>query len=150
MPEQLRGYDQARIPITACFLDVDKFRSVNEVAGHAAGDRVLRALAFDLRDGVRQSDSVVRYGGDEFLLLLPHCREAGALPLADRVRTSIARRDWSTVSKRLPGPIHLSVSMGLAEYHGGSVADWLEAADRALYLAKRAGGNRIARSSQLR
>jgi len=149
VPEQLRGYGQAQIPVTACFLDVDNFRSINEAAGHATGDRVLRALALDLCESVRQSDSVVRYGGDEFLLLLPHCHEQSALPLADRVRRSIASRDWSTVSKRLSGPIKLSVSIGLAEYHGEAIADWIEAADRALYLAKGGGGDRIGRSSQL-
>jgi diguanylate cyclase (GGDEF)-like protein len=117
---------------------------VNDEYGHAVGDEVLRTFADVLRQTVRESDVAGRWGGEEFLLLLPGADEEGAVQLAERIRVALADRS-------IPGAPGLSVtaSFGVAEYAGESNTDDLVvAADGALYRAKRAGKDRVARAVQ--
>mgnify|MGYP003583352035 CR=1 FL=1 len=119
-------------PYTLMLLDVDHFKDVNDRFGHLLGDRALRAVADAVSSSIREGDVAVRYGGEEFLVLLPHTRLETARQVAERIRQRIA-------SAALPFP--LTVSIGLAA--GEPTRDWSEQvfdrADQALYRAKAAG-----------
>jgi len=122
--------------------DVDHFKSINDGFGHLAGDAVLREVARRMRSAVRAYDGVGRYGGEEFLLVFPHCDGERTWALAERIRQRVSR-----------DPIHdgtrehrVSLSLGLSVDEEGSRKELLEhvrIADEALYLAKAAGRNRI-------
>lgn len=127
-------------PFSVVMLDVDHFKWINDRFGHSMGDGVLRAIADVVRASVRNVDMAGRWGGEEFLLLLPECDHEGALVVAERVRTSVE-------AMRFPphGPERVTVSCGVAtrildEPSGMSLVD---RADAALYEAKRNGRNRV-------
>jgi diguanylate cyclase (GGDEF)-like protein len=126
-------------PLSVVLADLDGFKDVNDAHGHAVGDEVLRVFAEVLRETLRESDVAGRWGGEEFLLLLPGADEEGAAQLADRVRSALAARS-------IPGASDLRVtaSFGVAEYAGETNTEELvAAADSALYRAKRAGKDRV-------
>jgi diguanylate cyclase (GGDEF)-like protein len=128
-------------PFSVLCCDLDGFKPVNDTLGHQAGDTVLIETARRLTDATREVDIVARPGGDEFTLLLPRTGLAGALRLADKIRTAIGGRPFD-----LDGPpIHVSVSVGVAAYpeHGSSGKELLAAADGALYRAKAEGRDRV-------
>ena len=129
-------------PLSVVLSDLDGFKDVNDVHGHAVGDEVLKAFAAVLRETLRESDVAGRWGGEEFLLLLPGADEEGAARLAERVRAALAARS-------IPGApgLRVTASFGVAEYTRGSDTEQLvAAADQALYRAKRSGKNRVNRA----
>jgi diguanylate cyclase (GGDEF)-like protein len=118
-------------PLSFVILDLDDFKRVNDVRGHQAGDELLRRVAELLQAELRPYDQVARYGGDEFVLLLPGSDEPAARVVADRVRTAVEQVG--------------ACSIGVAQWHEPLEADaLLEHADRALLLAKRTGKGRVA------
>jgi len=148
LPIQVESYTQADAPITICFLDVDRFKTINDTHGHLTGDRVLCRVADLLRSHVRSSDDVVRYGGDEFLLVLPYCDEAAGLLLGERICRDVEALEWDSeesVSNEVLAP---TVSVGVAQYRHEGIQDWLAAAERALYRAKHDGRNTARASSE--
>jgi diguanylate cyclase (GGDEF)-like protein len=123
-----------------CIIDVDFFKRVNDEIGHLAGDEVLRRLAQVVQQDLRAMDVFGRYGGEEFMQILPHTRMDGALARADRVRMQARALDLSDFAQACS----ISVSIGVAQYRSGeSVMETLSRADAALYDAKRAGRNRV-------
>ncbi len=122
-----------------CYLDLDRFKNVNDVSGHQAGDAMLRETARILRDAVRDSDTVARIGGDEFGMLLAGCPLDKARQIADDVCRAV--RDFRFVWK--DKIFNVGVSIGLVElsHDSGSIEELLEAADSACYVAKRQGGH---------
>lgn len=135
-----RAFLSAREGQKACcviLVDVDHFKHINDTWGHPAGDLVLQRVATVLRAGVRATDSVVRWGGEEFLLVLPYCEQAAALSQAQRLRQRLAEVDQGEVGS-------VTVSMGVAELHPGEpLAQLIERADQALYQSKRDGRDRV-------
>jgi diguanylate cyclase (GGDEF)-like protein len=134
--------ERLETPLSVVLADLDGFKDVNDAYGHAVGDEVLRAFADVLRETVRESDVAGRWGGEEFLLLLPGADLHGALQFAERVRARLATR-------RVPSApdLRVTASFGVAEYSGESNSEQLvEAADDALYRAKRAGKDRVERA----
>jgi diguanylate cyclase (GGDEF)-like protein len=128
-------------PLALVLADLDDFKTVNDAHGHPAGDEVLREFARTLQDCIREIDLAGRWGGEEFIVILPGTDLAGGVKLAERIRLALAGR--VTVS---PAGARLSAtaSLGVADYNGsGTPADLLNAADRALYKAKRTGKNRV-------
>ncbi len=126
-------------PLAAAMLDLDHFKQVNDRFGHAKGDEVLAAVGAALRSCLRASDFAGRFGGEELLLLLPDTSAEGAVPLAERIRSTVA-------SIRVPGVERMiTVSIGIADLiqHGGDAPGLLRQADRALYTAKATGRNRV-------
>ncbi len=119
-------------------LDLDRFKQLNDSAGHDAGDAALRKLADSFRQELRGVDSAARFGGDEFALILPQAYSEGAQVVAERLRARIEQIE-------IPGFGNLSASMGIASFpaHASSRAELLTAADAALYSAKRGGRNRV-------
>jgi two-component system cell cycle response regulator len=126
-------------PFSVVLLDLDQLKEVNDTQGHQAGDAVLVEVASRLASGVRDVDLVARFGGDEFALVLPNTGVAGALRLADKVRSLIAESPFE------PGGFNLSVSVGVATFpeHGETGRQLVRAADEALYRAKQGGRNRV-------
>ena len=123
-------------------LDLDDLKSVNDRFGHIAGDQVLRSVAEIVRGGVRKIDVAARYGGDEFVALLPETDPTGGWVLAEKVRLTVAEEGLPGVE---PGP---TVSVGVVSYpaDGRSADALLVSADRAMYASKRGGKNRVARA----
>lgn len=116
---------------TILLLDLDHFKVVNDTRGHAAGDRVLVEVADAMTAAVRPSDTVCRWGGEEFLLLFPDTDQKAAVRTAERVLTSIAETG-------------VTASIGVAEVRSGDTVDgWVRRADIALYTAKNEGRNRV-------
>jgi diguanylate cyclase (GGDEF)-like protein len=123
-------------------LDIDHFKSVNDTHGHAAGDQVIAEIARRIGAGVRNIDVAGRYGGEEFVLLLPETALAGSGMLGERLRRSIAATPVATVAGALP--ITASLGVATAEPDVPDAATLIARADSALYNAKQAGRNRIA------
>lgn len=131
-----------REPAVLVCLDLDRFKPINDTAGHAAGDRVLQDVAAQLTQHVRGDDAVARLGGDEFALLLPGCELADAAELADRLRLAIGAIGIECAGRRLS----IGASFGLCAIPAGdprSVDEWLAAADAACYGAKNAGRDAV-------
>jgi diguanylate cyclase (GGDEF)-like protein len=128
-------------PLACAIVDLDDFKRVNDVRGHQAGDELLRRVAGALAGEIRPYDQVARYGGDEFVLLLPGSDEEAAQQVAERVRDGVAERIAASGDDVLAG----ACSIGVAAWHEPLEADDLLAhADRALLLAKRTGKGRVA------
>lgn len=127
--------------IAVILMDIDYFKSVNDTYGHPAGDNVLRHVAAVCRTMVREYDFVFRYGGEEFLLLLPVADKNDVAPMAERIRERIARTPWTYET----GSIALTASFGAAYFpdDGEDISDVLKKADDALYHAKKSGRNRV-------
>lgn len=120
--------------LSVIMADLDRFKSINDEYGHVAGDQVLAGAASIFKTQVRPFDLAVRYGGEEFLLLLPGPSTAHAVGIAERIRTNVAEMIVPAC------PRHITISMGVATWRTGETLDQLVArADAALYDAKRAG-----------
>lgn len=127
-------------PVSLIMIDIDNFKVFNDQFGHVAGDRALSAVASILRHQFRPRDLLVRFGGDEFAILLPEVNEAGALAIADRVRKAVSGDTGDSDDSLIQIPIR--ISMGVAQHeHGKTFPSLLRAADAALYRAKHAGRN---------
>lgn len=130
-------------PLSLLFCDIDHFKKINDTHGHAVGDKVLAAVAREIAACVRQLDVVGRYGGEEFVVILPTTSVSGAMAAAERIRTRIAALRL-TSDKGQPVPV--TISLGVATHGDGwtsrDLADLLAQADAALYKAKSAGRNR--------
>jgi diguanylate cyclase (GGDEF)-like protein len=136
---------RTRSPLSVALIDIDHFKSVNDTYGHLAGDKVLRALGDAFRKQLRDYDVAGRFGGEEFVVLLPQADEADALSIAERLRTHIAGMSIPIGDEARSGAcVKLTVSVGVAALgaDGGGVTDLLAAADAALYYAKQNGRNK--------
>ena len=130
-----------REPLSLMMLDIDHFKRVNDTHGHQAGDEVLKMLAGILRSEARRTDVACRYGGEEFVLLLPKMDLESARARAERWRQMFAEMDVPVET----GNLRCTLSVGIAVFpaHGSSAEDLLRYGDRALYMAKALGRNRV-------
>ncbi|MEK4064319.1 MULTISPECIES: sensor domain-containing diguanylate cyclase [Paenibacillus] len=127
----------ARMPFSLIVLDVDKFKFVNDTYGHLTGDEVLRQVAGIISANVRPGDVCCRFGGEEFVVLLPRTKAEDAYIVAERIRKTLEKSE-------VPLAMRVTSSQGIAHYptHGVSLEELLGQADRALYAAKNRGRNR--------
>lgn len=126
-------------PFCVVIIDLDHFKCINDFFGHDAGDRVLKAVAATLRGTLRDVDSVGRFGGEEFLALLPNTNLSGALSWAERARKAIETHGYHELQGQM-----VTASFGVAELRAGEKVDsLLRRADMALYQAKQRGRNRV-------
>jgi diguanylate cyclase (GGDEF)-like protein len=140
--ERSRRYQR---PLAVLMLDVDHFKRINDSYGHETGDRVLRVLADACRAGLRQQDVIGRYGGEEFVAVLPETSAAVAQDTAERLRRAVEGLAVNSPQ----GPVKVTISIGVATLNSGtnSISALINAADRALYEAKQKGRNRVVVSS---
>ena len=132
-------------PLALALVDIDHFKVVNDTHGHLVGDKALRAVADGLRSQLRVYDVAGRFGGEEFVVLLPHAREEDALSIAERLRTHIAALSIPVNEEDESEPhVRLTISVGVAALNGDNreLTDMMAAADAALYHAKVTGRNK--------
>jgi len=139
---ELRRAQRHGWSIAAIMLDIDHFKGFNDTFGHEAGDLVLRELAGALGRTTRGSDVASRYGGEEFLVLLPECPFDAALRRAERMREEVAKLELRYGDKPL-GPVTVSLGVAVFPDHTKESEELLRCADEALYAAKQAGRNRV-------
>jgi diguanylate cyclase (GGDEF)-like protein len=134
--------DRYGTPLTISMLDIDHFKKINDNYGHIVGDEVLRSLAGELRDHIRYPDTIGRYGGEEFLLVLPHSTLRAASQQAERLCRHIRSLRIQTAEQE----ITITISIGIAQYkiHNEGWQGLLNRADAALYQAKNNGRDRWA------
>ena len=133
--------DANDVPLTVALIDVDLFKRINDTFSHSVGDAVLRRVAAVIREHCRQDDLPVRYGGDEFLLVLAGADLAMGSRVLARMKQASDACPWG---RDTPG-LKVTLSIGIATRpRGGTIAATIAAADQALYEAKAAGRNRIA------
>lgn len=128
-------------PLALLMLDVDHLKEYNERFGHLAGSSVLKQIAEVLRSTIREIDLVAKYGGDEFLVILPHTRKEGAAAAAERLRRAVETTVFAGIQA---GEMTCSIGISAFPENGVSPEILLAAADEALFAAKRAGRNRVA------
>ena len=128
--------------------DIDHFKRVNDTYGHLVGDKVLRAVAQILKASVKGKDTAARFGGEEFVVLLPDTNIRGAQALAEKLRMTIERSRIRR-SDNQQEIAQITVSFGIASYCAGeSASDFVSRVDRALYVSKRQGRNRVTLASE--
>lgn len=128
-----------QVPAGVIMFDMDRFKAINDTHGHPVRDRVLQRVAQRCQDVLRKNECLTRWGGEEFLIVVPDVRIAAVQPLAERLRMSIAQLSIEPVSLT-------SASVGITLIHDcDSLEDVLQRVDQALYRAKKQGGNVVAR-----
>jgi diguanylate cyclase (GGDEF)-like protein len=129
-------------PITILFLDIDHFKSFNDTHGHQAGDLVLKKLGEYLWKSCRGDDMPCRYGGEELLLIMPHCGTDVAIHAAERIRNGIKKLEL-IYQERSIGTIAVSIGVAIFPEHGSTGSEVLRRADEALYRAKAEGRDKV-------
>jgi len=131
-------------PLAMMMIDVDVFKEINDSYGHDVGDAVLREIAMRLLNNLRIFDTVARFGGDEFVVVMPSCSEDEAIAAGERLRAKVS--DAPIALDRSPYSIRISISVGITNWRGDGDSEnaLLRRADQALYEAKRGGRNRVA------
>lgn len=137
MKEEIERANRYAYTLSIIILDVDYFKQINDNWGHLVGDEVLITISSELKRQIRKVDIIGRYGGEEFILVLPYADEKLALKVAEKLRVSIHNLDWHNYS------ITTTLSGGVAGYTGESIDELIKKADYKLYQAKRNGRNRI-------
>jgi len=121
-------------------LDIDHFKKVNDTYGHQAGDEVLIHVAREIRERSRETDVAARFGGEEFILVMPHTSVEGAMAAVDKIRLGIKAQTMTAHN------ITVSISAGVSQYVGQDILQCIEEADKALYRAKDTGRNKVCRA----
>lgn len=124
-------------PLSIAMFDIDRFKSINDTKGHVYGDKVLTEVAKIIESSLREADSAGRYGGEEYLVVLPNADKANGLLIAERIRKNIEGHDFGEGQR-------VTISGGVKQYKGEEIKGLVAEADRRLYEAKNSGRNRIA------
>jgi diguanylate cyclase (GGDEF)-like protein len=148
LEHEIRRAERYGSSLALLFLDVDRFKLVNDQHGHLVGSRTLRRLAELLAGCIRQVDTLARYGGDEFTILLVDTGLEPGLAIAERIRAAVAENRFETRGKE---PLSITVSIGVAAFptHGTTSEALLDVADKAMYRAKSLGRDRSCSASEL-
>ena len=139
---ELKKYRRYAEPLSVMLIDADHFKRINDQYGHCAGDIALRAIADACSESVRDTDVVGRFGGEEFIVLLPHTTAADAAIVAERIRHTMLQSDVYWQGQKLD--VKLSLGVAEAGRHADNLNELIRAADRALYAAKKSGRNQTA------
>ena len=142
LEEEIARSHRYHLPLSVVLSDLDHFKEINDHYGHLVGDQVLQTVGQLFRNGLRDTDLIGRYGGEEFMLILTNTERSGAAAFCNRLRESLERTPIAVADGAI---IHLTASFGVADYSVGNAAaqDLLRIADQNLYLAKAQGRNRV-------
>lgn len=140
--EEIQRATRYKRALSVLMMDVDSFKTFNDSYGHPQGDQLLKIVAGILQSSVRNVDHVGRYGGEEFMIVLPETFKDDACRLAERIRAHVEENAWVLVDER---PIRRTISIGVAAYPEDALnaGELVQRADEAMYRAKRAGKNRV-------
>ncbi|MCU0607169.1 MAG: sensor domain-containing diguanylate cyclase [Candidatus Edwardsbacteria bacterium] len=131
-----------KLPMAVIFCDIDHFKDINDKHGHAIGDEVLKGMAKLLQGGIREYDRAGRYGGEEFLVMLPETKVEIAVEIAERLRRSVDV--WRLIHREKHWPFQVTMSFGVSEMRQDATwEDLVKRADQAMYKAKRSGRNAV-------
>ncbi len=141
LEQEVKHAHRSGLPLSLLFLDLDGFKNVNDTLGHEAGDHLLCGVAQRLMDCVREEDTVARLGGDEFTVILAGAKQRKDVELVAQTIIDALAKPFVILQQ----PVHISVSIGIASYpeSGSAPVALLEAADQAMYKAKKSGSNRM-------
>lgn len=139
----LGAADTLSSPVSLLFVDVDHFKTVNDTHGHDAGDHVLKEIAQSIDEVMRPSDSLGRYGGEEFLVHLQNCPEVTALQIAERIRAQVEDHEFHTPDGKTKLDVTISIGVASTELGARDVDELIKQADLGVYKAKGEGRNRI-------
>ncbi|WP_157662656.1 GGDEF domain-containing protein [Sulfuriferula sp. AH1] len=142
MQRDLSRVARKQLPLAVIMLDIDHFKRFNDTFGHEAGDAVLQSLARLLLSHMRASDVACRYGGEEFVLLLPDTPLETAHQRAEELRTAVHQLQVNRQGRPL-GPVSISMGVAVFPEHGTTAEDLIRAADTAMYEAKHSGRDRV-------
>lgn len=141
MNYETKRASRTKEPLSVIMLDIDHFKQVNDQYGHLTGDKVLVETAKIILSSVRSTDIVGRYGGEEFMIIMPACPASNAFTVAEQIRESVALNTFDE-------DIRITISGGVNQFSGQSVDQFIDEADKLLYLAKQNGRNRIEASAK--
>jgi diguanylate cyclase (GGDEF)-like protein len=139
--ELFSKYKIFKIPVGVIMFDIDNFKKINDTYGHDTGDKVLKTLAQTVKKIIRKNDYFIRYGGEEFLLILPYSEPKSTKKVAEKIRKEIEKLSLSIDNRKLK----FTVSMGISKLkpEDKTIMDAIKRADERLYRAKNRGKNRI-------
>lgn len=141
LAEQFEISQRNKLSFSLLLADIDFFKSINDTYGHPAGDAVLQGVARALQEVLRKYDLAGRYGGEEFLIILPNSNKAQAAAVAERMRLNVSVRNQEPVNPTTKGPITISIGLATFPEDGSTAEVLIQAADQALYRAKKKGRN---------
>ncbi len=147
LDQELARAHRAQYPVCLIMIDIDHFKHVNDICGHKVGDEVLQFLASQIALHIRRSDTPCRYGGEEFLIVMPNVSIETAHQRAEKLRVTFASHRWPCSNLTIIPTI--SIGIAIFPFDATDPEQLIDAADRAMYAAKRAGRNRITLYSQL-
>ena len=131
-------------PLSLLMIDIDEFKSINDSYGHVVGDKILKTLSMLMKDIIRPSDIIGRYGGEEFLVILPETNSENSLVVAERIRENIEDYEFAVhPSKNKVSQVTVSIGICSFPEHGHTPEDLIALADESLYAAKNEGKNRV-------
>lgn len=136
LQHEIKRANRINYPLSMIIFDIDDFKRVNDQYGHVFGDQVIREVAVAMTSSLRQTDLAGRYGGEEFVIILPNTSIVEAMNAAERIQAAIA-------AINLEKPVKITVSGGVSEFEGESVLEFVNRTDAKLYHAKRTGKNRF-------
>lgn len=140
LPKLMKTTLENNRPISCAFVDLDKFKAINDTFGHHIGDKVLQIISGIIVQNLRKNDPCIRYGGDEMLIILPRASAELSFEVIQRIRLAILNYPWHDIQVGL----EVSASFGIAEYtNGEGMVEWISHADEATYESKRLGRNRV-------
>ena len=140
LPQLVEKTEAKKEPISCCFIDMDKFKDINDTFGHNVGDEVLKNFSRIILFHLRNSDYCIRRGGDEFLVILPGANEITSKHVLERIRIAIQDHSWKDIARGL----QVSASFGIAEKNpSDSIETWIDQADQAVYVSKNTGRNKV-------
>lgn len=138
--EQLLAIEKrSSVPLTICMIDIDNFKSINDTYGHDTGDRALKYIANTLKNNIRESDIVIRFGGEEFIILLPNCTAKEAYKVINNLTKTIADSTFYLDNEE---KLQITISSGITSKIG-SLDSMVIQADEYMYIAKKSGKNRV-------
>ena len=147
LSEEIEQHRQSKMPLALCMMDIDHFKEINDQHGHLTGDSVIKKVAWVIKSRCREEDLICRFGGDEFIIVLPRTNQEKALDIAERIRKAISELLFVPSESR---EIRVTISVGVALFpgHGTEKESLMEAVDKALYRAKQSGRNQISKAEK--